>query len=336
MDHTHSPPSRQPTKHKNPVSFPVDDGPPHATETDQRWPIFEATYGIGHQSRICENAGGLPGEGTEMDRTHSPPSRQADVRTPKSVSLQPGERTIGTCHKHPAVLLWATFTVLIMLDVAGWLSNYVPAGGLSSHVATGGLYKYVPKHVNNGDVILAIWVVWAVFFLYLVGKINTWATSYLVITNKRIILTTGQELHPSTSIDISKVTSWSLRNSSASRFHGDRYNSLIRYYSLVVQLGGDDKMVRTIARIPGTIVKCIEEVLPSAARIEDDEEVFKEWAPSGLRHRLRLIASVLLFCLLAALAVAAAKYPRIRTELHDQADIIALLSVVLVLVTPKS
>lgn len=328
MDHTQSPPSRQPTKYKNPVSFPVDDEPPHATETDQRWPLFEATYGIGYESRIRENAGALPGGGTEMDHTHSPPPPLVHVWTPKSVSLQPGERTIGTCHKHPAVLLWATFTVLIMLSVAGWLSNHVPAGGLSSHVATGGLFKYVPKHVKNNDAILDIWIAWMAFFLYLAGKMITWSRSYFVITSKRIILTTGRRVHPSTSMDISKVTSWSLRDSSAGQ--------LLGYKSLVVQSGGDNKTVRTIARIPGTMLECIEEALPFAARNEDDEEVFKEWAPGGLRHRLRLIVSVLLFCLLVALAVAAAKYPRFRTELHDQAEIIALLSVVLLLVTPKS
>src|ERR1035438_3503407 len=40
-----------------PGSFPIGDGPPRAT--GQRWPLLTATYGIGHQGRIRQNAGAL-------------------------------------------------------------------------------------------------------------------------------------------------------------------------------------------------------------------------------------------------------------------------------------
>jgi hypothetical protein len=41
-----------------PGSFPIGDCLPRAT--GQRWPLLTATYGIGHQGGIRQNAGALP------------------------------------------------------------------------------------------------------------------------------------------------------------------------------------------------------------------------------------------------------------------------------------
>jgi len=165
---------------------------------------------------------------------------------------------------------------------------------------------------------------------YLVYKVLAWWSSHLFITDKRLILRTGLFVRRTASVHISTVTNWSLRDSFGGLLFG--------YKSLVFRSDSDYKAVRTIERIWPTAARSIEEALPSEARNAYDEETFKEWAPGGLR-RFRLIVAVLLFSLLVILGVAAATVPRMRTDLGSQAEIIALLSIVITvitLITPKN
>lgn len=262
-----------------------------------------------------------------MDLIHSSLSRrQAGPRHP--VPLLPGERTILRPRKHPVVLIWSMSTTLVALLLLGWLSNYVAASALSNHIAAGALSKYIEN--NLGLVLLGIWLVWGFIFLSMVYKTFAWATSRLVITDRRLILTRDRIVHRCASVQISKVTSWFLRDSLGGLLFG--------YKSLVFRVDSDYKAVRTIERITPAAVRSIEEVLPSAARNAYDEGAFKAWAPGGLR-RFRLTVAVLLFILLVILGVAAAMVPRIQATLDKQAVIFGLLSIVITvitLITPKS
>lgn len=165
--------------------------------------------------------------------------------------------------------------------------------------------------------------------MYLGYKILSWSLSYLVITDRQIILVAGQLVSSRVaSVRISQVTNWYLRESSGGRALG--------YLSLVLKVGDDDGVVRTVGHVPGIAVGSIEEALPSDARYAGDEEAFKQWNAGGLRRRVRLVIAVLLFCLLVVLAVTAAINPRIRTELSNETEIIALLPILIALITPKN
>jgi hypothetical protein len=226
--------------------------------------------------------------------------------------VHPDEHTILIMHKH-----WATLASFLIMTLAG-----LAAAGILSQGANG-----------NNSTIPIVWTAWGFVFLYLVLKVVAWSTSYLVITDKRLILTARLRVRRSASVYISKVTSWYLRDS----FGG----LLLRdwgYKSLVFQSETYDKTVRTIGWIPLAATKSIEAIFPSTARSEADEEAFKEWAPGGLRRRLRSTVAVLLIFSLVVLAVAVAQHPHIRTQLSNQADVIALLSgvipIVIVLIAP--
>ena len=161
------------------------------------------------------------------------------------VSLRPGERVIITVRKHPAVLIWFTFTTLVGLIVISLLSNYV---------ATGGLSKYLSKHGANRVAISSMLLVWLVIFCYMIYKCIAWAQAFLVITNERIIFSVGLPVRRSASVSISKLTSWSMRYLTGGLFFG--------YKSLAFQLGGEDNAVRVIEHIPMGTAMEIETILP--------------------------------------------------------------------------
>jgi hypothetical protein len=227
--------------------------------------------------------------------------------------VYPGERKILITHKH-----WATLASFLTMTLTG----LVAAGALA-------------KDANgNNSLIFVVWMAWGLILIYLAFKVSAWWRSYLVITDKRLIFIAGGLLvRRSASVHISKVTSWYLRDSLG--------GLLLRnwgYKTLVFKSDSYSKSVRTIGWIPLTTIKSIEAVLPSTARSEGDEEAFKEWAPGGLRRRLRSAAAVVLIFSLIILSAVVAEHPHIRSELGNQSDVIALLSsvtpIVITLITP--
>jgi len=245
-----------------------------------------------------------------------------------SGSLHPGERPILGIRRHPAVLTVFVLMTMLTLAVAGYVSNYTGVAKKAT-VFRFTLFHHVDKVVGHSStVILSIWAGWSLVVLYLAYKVFAWSVSYLVITDRQIILIAGLLVRRVASVRISQVTSWYLRESLG--------GAALGYKSLVFKAGGDDGVVRTIGYVPGIALEDIEEALPSDARSAGDEEAFKQWTVGGLRRRVRLIIAVLLTCVLFALAVAAATVPRIRADLSNEAEIIALLPILIVLITPKN
>jgi len=242
--------------------------------------------------------------------------------------LQPDERPIFVVRKHPAVLIRFIFITLVGLAAAGALSNYVTEPRRNGTILSFTLFHHIEKLTGQSNsVILSIWLAWGLIVLYLIYKGFAWFLSYFVITDSRITLIAGPVLLRFASVRTSTVTSWYWRDSFAGRLMG--------HTSLVFKVGKDG-VVRTVGHLPSMVVQIIEEALPPAAREAADEEAFRKWTAGGPRRRVRFIISFLLICLLIALAVAAAVNPRIRTELGNETEIIALLPVLVVLVTPKN
>jgi hypothetical protein len=249
----------------------------------------------------------------------------------KNRLLHPGERRIDAVQKHPVVLGWNLFLTLAMLAAAGLLSDYVShkAGKNGNVTFKITLIRHVEKVTGRLDiVIIGIWVVYGLVLLYMTYKIVAWISSYLVITDKQILVIAGLPVLRFASVRISQVTSWYLRES----FGGNA----LGYKTLVVREGDHDGIVRIIGHVPGKAVGSLEEALPSAARYAGDEEAFKQWNAGGMRRHVRLVIAILLICLLVVLAVAAVISPRIRTELSNETEIIALLPILIVLITPKN
>jgi hypothetical protein len=245
--------------------------------------------------------------------------------------LHPRERPILVLRKHPAVLGWNIFLALAVLATAVALPDQIKYVGKNVTVFNITLFRNVEKAAGTADretVLLSIWLVYGIVFLYLAYKAGAWAVSYFVITDRQMILVAGLGARRYASVPISKVTSWYLRESFEGRILG--------YKSLVFKADNDDRVVRTIGYVPSPAVEEIAGALSSIPQEAGDEEAFRSWTSGGMRRRVRLIIAVLLVFLLIVLAVAAALVPRIRTELSNEAEIIALIPILIVLITPKN
>jgi hypothetical protein len=293
---------------------PSDDSPP---------PQGIGRDGDGHEGPAARRS--------EVERLPDRSNGFAGVLIRNNKLLHPGERQIHTLRKHPAVLGWNVFLTLAVLTAAGFVSTYITgkAGKNGNVTLSITLFHHVERVTGEEGILLfGTWAVYLLTVLYLLNKTFAWLVSYLVITDRQLILIAGRMVLRFASVRISEVTSWYLRES----FGG----SMLGYRSLVVKVGDQDGVVRTIGYVPRTVVEYIEEALPSDARYAGDEEAFKKWNAGGLRRRVRLVIAVLLICLLVVLAVAAAISPRIRTELSNETEIIALLPILIALIAPKS
>jgi hypothetical protein len=251
----------------------------------------------------------------------------------KNRLMHPGERRIRAVHKHPAVLAWNVILTVAVAAALGWVSTYIgdKAGKNGNVTFSITLFHHIERVVENrNNALIDISLVHGLTLFYLMYRIAAWQTSYLAITDRQILLIAGQPIlrFRFASVRINQVTSWYLRESFGGNWLG--------YKSLVVKVGDHDGVARTIGHVPGIVVESIEEALPSDARYAGDEEAFNLWNAGGLRRRVRLVIAVLLTCLLVVLAVAAAINSRIRTELSNQTEIIALLPILITLITPKS
>jgi hypothetical protein len=269
--------------------------------------------------------------GHEGERRPHGSNGGADVLSRKYGLLHPGERQILAMHKHPAVLIWNIFLSLVVAAIAFSLTGYLnkKAGTNGNVIFNITLFHHVEKVTGKQDIfILGILLVYGLTLSYLVYKVLAWVLSFLVITDRQIIVTAGLLVLRFASVRISQVTSWYLRESLGGRALG--------YKFLVFKVGDGGGVVRTIGYVPSIAVGDIEEALPSDARNAGDEEAFKQWAAGSLRRRVRLVIAGLLICLLIALGVTAAINPRVRTGLNNEAEIIALLPILIILITPKS
>jgi len=161
----------------------------------------------------------------QSSRRATPPSgggqgRARRARPSRSVNVQPGESLAFAVRKHPVILARPIIFVLIVLIIAVLLS--VRLNG-------------------NSAAIVAIWLLWGLFLLNLIGRIAEWWVAYLVVTSKRIVLEKGIVSRKTDTIPVRSVTSWRLGRSLAGQALG--------YGELIVR-SGNEQSARSVPYIP--------------------------------------------------------------------------------------
>jgi uncharacterized membrane protein YdbT with pleckstrin-like domain len=132
--------------------------------------------------------------------------------------LLPHEQQVITVRRHPAVLMTPIAFVLGGLVVAGVLSNVVSTS------------------MNW------IWYGWLALLAWFVWKVAEWSVDYFVITNQRMLLTTGLLTRKVAMMPLAKVTDMSFQRSITGRMLG--------YGEFVLESAGQDQAFRTVEYLP--------------------------------------------------------------------------------------
>lgn len=135
--------------------------------------------------------------------------------------LLPHEHQVITVRRHPAVLMKAIAFVLGGLIVAGVLSNTV---------------------ATSGSIVSWIWWAWLILLGWFVWKVAEWSVDYFVITNQRMLLTTGLLTRKVAMMPLAKVTDMSFQRSLSGRMLG--------YGEFVLESAGQDQAFRTVSFLP--------------------------------------------------------------------------------------
>ncbi|MFD0899361.1 PH domain-containing protein [Actinomadura sediminis] len=139
---------------------------------------------------------------------------------PASVNkyLLPHENQVITVRRHPAVLMVPVGLVLGGLIVAGLLVNTV------------------------GAAIMWIWWGWLALLAWFVWRVAEWSVDYFVITNQRMLLTTGILTRSVAMMPLAKVTDMSFKRSITGRMLG--------YGEFVLESAGQDQALTNIDYLP--------------------------------------------------------------------------------------
>ncbi|MBT2206924.1 MULTISPECIES: PH domain-containing protein [Actinomadura] len=142
---------------------------------------------------------------------------------PASVNkyLLPHENQVITVRRHPAVLMVPVGFLLGGLIVASILSN--TAGG-------------------GGSAISWIWWAWLILLAWFVWRVAEWSVDYFVITNQRMLLTTGLITRKVAMMPLAKVTDMSFKRTIAGRMLG--------YGEFVLESAGQDQALSTVEYLP--------------------------------------------------------------------------------------
>jgi membrane protein YdbS with pleckstrin-like domain len=143
---------------------------------------------------------------------------------PASVNryLLPHETQRIMVRKHPAVLMVPVLLVLAGLIIAGVLSNTVAD--------------------QAGALVSWIWWIWLGLLAWFVWKVAEWSVEYFVITNQRMLLTSGIITHKVAMMPLAKVTDMSFERSINGR--------LLGYGQFVLESAGQDQALRTVNYLP--------------------------------------------------------------------------------------
>ena len=141
---------------------------------------------------------------------------------PASVNkyLLPHESQVITVRRHPAVLMTPVGLVLGGLIVAGVLSNVV----------------------GEGQSLNWIWWGWLLLLGWFVWKVAEWSVDYFVITNERMIHTSGLITRKVGMMPLGKVTDMSFERSLMGR--------LLGYGAFVLESAGQDQALSTVDYLP--------------------------------------------------------------------------------------
>jgi uncharacterized membrane protein YdbT with pleckstrin-like domain len=141
---------------------------------------------------------------------------------PASVNkyLLPHETQVITVRRHPAVLMVPVGLVLGGLIVAGVLTN-----------------------VKDGaTAFTAIWWCWLILLGWFVWRVAEWSVDYFVITNQRMLLTTGLITRKVAMMPLAKVTDMSFKRTITGRMLG--------YGEFVLESAGQDQALSTVDYLP--------------------------------------------------------------------------------------
>ncbi|QKW40002.1 PH domain-containing protein [Actinomadura sp. NAK00032] len=143
---------------------------------------------------------------------------------PASVNkyLLPHENQVITVRRHPAVLMVPVGLVLGGLIVAGVLSNTVAS--------------------DAGKVISWIWWGWLILLAWFVWRVAEWSVDYFVITNQRMLLTTGLITRKVAMMPLAKVTDMSFKRTIAGRMLG--------YGEFILESAGQDQALTNVDYLP--------------------------------------------------------------------------------------
>ncbi|MFI0354330.1 PH domain-containing protein [Actinomadura sp. 9N407] len=139
---------------------------------------------------------------------------------PASVNkyLLPHETQVITVRRHPAVLMLPVGLVLAGLIIAGVLSNTV------------------------AQVTAWIWWGWLILLAWFVWQVAEWSVDYFVITNQRMLLTTGLITRKVAMMPLAKVTDMSFRRTITGRMLG--------YGEFVLESAGQDQALNKVDYLP--------------------------------------------------------------------------------------
>ncbi|SNT55769.1 PH domain-containing protein [Actinomadura meyerae] len=142
---------------------------------------------------------------------------------PASVNkyLLPHENQVITVRRHPAVLMVPVGLLLGGLIVAGVLSNTV---------------------ADAGAVISWIWWGWLILLAWFVWRVAEWSVDYFVITNQRMLLTTGLITRKVAMMPLAKVTDMSFKRTIAGRMLG--------YGEFILESAGQDQALTNVDYLP--------------------------------------------------------------------------------------
>ncbi|TDD34459.1 PH domain-containing protein [Actinomadura sp. KC06] len=139
---------------------------------------------------------------------------------PASVNkyLLPHENQVITVRRHPAVLMVPVALVLGGLIIAGVLSNTVTAA------------------------ITWVWWGWLILLAWFVWRVAEWSVDYFVITNQRMLLTTGLITRKVAMMPLAKVTDMSFKRTIAGRMLG--------YGEFILESAGQDQALTNVDYLP--------------------------------------------------------------------------------------
>jgi uncharacterized membrane protein YdbT with pleckstrin-like domain len=134
--------------------------------------------------------------------------------------LLPYESRVITVHQHPAVLLRPFLFLLAGLVLA----------------------VLVNIGVHTRDVIIAVWILFAILLAWVIGKIIERAVTYFVVTTKRMVLAEGVFVRKVNMLPLTKVTEMTFQQSP--------FGQLLGYGEFLVESAGPEQALSHITYLP--------------------------------------------------------------------------------------